>query len=439
MNFVALNAVVNKYRHNGAITSISNNKKGVCYMSRRFSVMMYCVLSCFSFASFAAELTSQEVNIPLDSFNLTKKLQLSIGIGSGAFHAPSDPDDVIYTISDRGPNIKCKDSKKLIGKKLCKKGKIFPDPAYSPSIFKLKVDHDQIEVLQRITLKTRHHIPVTGISSPNTEAAFDILGHPIQQDPNGVDSEALVRDRNGDFYVADEYGPSILRLSADGTILERWVPQGNAKNFRNADYKVRENLPAILAKRHLNRGIESIGISPDEDYLYFAMQSPLDNPDSKAYKKSRNVRLFKMDRAKGSVIAEYLYQLDTPDTFRRDNAKKKPAQKDVKVSELAVTGDDQLLVLERISQTTKFYQVHLADEQPIPAKWDQLSQSPTLEQESGEVTPVKKTLVLNTDQFPDVTGKIEGIAYVNPSLWYLVNDDDFSIEGATTHVVTVKD
>lgn len=193
-----------------------------------YTQLLAVTLGVIATASQAVELTPHSLNIPLDTINTAKPLHLTVGIGSGAYHRMSDPEDVIYTISDRGPNIKCKDSKKLTGQPICAKGKIFPDPAFTPSIYKVRVTPQGATVLERIEIKTVHKIPVSGISTPNTEPAFDINGKRLADDPNGVDSESLVRTNAGDFYISDEYGPSVLHLAADGTILSRWIPKGSS-------------------------------------------------------------------------------------------------------------------------------------------------------------------------------------------------------------------
>ncbi|MFM2485958.1 esterase-like activity of phytase family protein [Celerinatantimonas yamalensis] len=381
-------------------------------------------------------LRSMSITLPMDMMNTPHPLNLSVGIGSGAYHRSGDPDDVIYTISDRGPNIPCEEAKALIGRPVCPNGKIFPNPYFAPSIYKLKITASGVEVLARIQIKTAQQIPVTGISTPKTEAAFDLNGKKLRDDPNGVDSEALVRTQSGDFYVGDEYGPSILHLARDGTILARWIPKGSKARFAGADYPLREKLPAILAKRHLNRGIESVGLSPDEQFLYFSLQSPLDNPNKDAYKKSRNVRLFKLKRTSGDILGEYVYQLDKPSTFAKDNHKKPRKQSDVKISEMTAIGQDKLIILERISQTTKFYQVDLSTTKSITSKWDNAATHPSLEQQMG-VPMLRKTLVFSTDEVVNAPSKIEGMAYVNPKLWYLSTDNDFGIDGQASHIVKV--
>lgn len=49
------------------------------------------------------------------SFEGGKTLKLTVGIGSGAFHHPDDPDTVIWTVGDRGPNIACDEMKSTAG------------------------------------------------------------------------------------------------------------------------------------------------------------------------------------------------------------------------------------------------------------------------------------------------------------------------------------
>lgn len=182
----------------------------------------------------------------------------------------------------------------------------------------------------------------------------------MSYDPAGIDAEGIVKLKNSTFWIGEEYGPSILHVGPDGRVIECWVPEGIKGSLEGSGYEVKELLPAILRKRPLNRGIESMTASPDERFLYFAMQSPLANPDKKTYAKSRLVRIFKIDRPAGKVVGEYVYQIDTPDTFGMDNSKKKRKQNNVKVSEVTAVDTDKLVVLERISSTTRFFLVDLA-------------------------------------------------------------------------------
>jgi hypothetical protein len=380
---------------------------------------------------------------PLDRITLqngTEK-RFDVGIGSGACRLRSDPEGVIYTITDRGPNIKTKDAKKLMGVDFGKKkGKIFPTPNFAPTIYKLEVKDGGVTVLDKIQIKRADGTQISGISNPGTEAAWNINGKRLAYDPAGLDAEGIVKLKDGTFWIGEEYGPSILHVAADGRVVERWVPKGVEASLEGAGYEIKEILPEILRKRSLNRGIESMAASPCEKYLYFAMQSPLANPDKDTYKKSRNLRIFKIDNEAGKVVGEYVYVIDTPDTFAMDNKKKLRKQNDVKISELTAVAADKLVVLERISKTTKFYFVDLtAADNILGSNWDDVATSPSLEQsDASQIKVLQKNLLLNTDDLGGLMKKIEGLAWLGGDQWIMVNDNDFGIANDPTYVVPVK-
>ena len=138
-----------------------------------------------------------------------------------------------------------------------------------------------------------------------TEAAYRHRRQAADRDVNGLDTETLARLPDGSFLIADEYAPSIVEVAADGTLVQRHVPAGLEAALKNDDVEVVGTLPAIMAKRYINRGLENLAVSADGNTIYALMQSPLANPDSDAYKKSANTRLWKIDRATGKVLGEY--------------------------------------------------------------------------------------------------------------------------------------
>ena len=374
---------------------------------------------------------------PLDKI-ITKKssaIHIDVGIGSGACRLAGDPQGILYTITDRGPNIKTQNAEKYLDVDFGrKKGKIFPVPNFAPAIYKIQIKNDQVKVLEKIQIKNIVGKPVTGISNPGTEKAWGINGRALPFDPGGIDAEGIVKLSDGTFWIGEEYGPSILHIAADGRVLKHWVPEGVKASLEGAGYEINEKLPGILRARKLNRGIESMTASPDEQYLYFAMQSPLANPDKSAYHKGNAVRIFKVDRQNSRLVGEYVYVLDAPESFVLDNRKKKRKQSDVKVGELTSIDTDKLVVLERISKTTKFYLVDLGKAENILAgKWDDPATHPTLEQVGADsVTTQEKHLLLNTDAEGGLMKKIEGLAWFGKNSWIMVNDNDFGIEGDPT-------
>jgi len=378
-----------------------------------------------------------DTNFPLSTVTFANGFELNAtwGIGSGATHKVTDANDTFYTLTDRGVNIKCKDSKDVTGMDICKDGKIFPFPGFTPTIMKFKIDKDEktATILEVTPLKDRNGKNISGVSNPISnfsEIAYDINGKKLPLDIDGIDSEAIAAMNDGTFWISEEYSPSLLHIAADGKVIKRLVPKGLESEYTTATYDVEGSLPAILIKRHENRGIESIAVSPDQNYLYFMMQSPLDNPD---YSKSQNVRLYKMSIADPSNIKEYLFVIDKPDVFTTDNLSKKRKQKDVKVSDMEALGNGKLMIDERI-HTSRLFTVDLTSATPVTKE-----QSANLETNTTGVTPLTKTLVFSTDPVNgDVNAtdgypeKIEGVAHLGGSKFLLINDNDFGIFGDKT-------
>jgi len=402
---------------------------------------------------------------------VSEALALDVGFGSGAYHRAGDDSNVFYTITDRGPNIKCSDTDEVFGiEDFCVTGgdKVFPQPDFTPTIYKIRLtknDSDEYgyEILEELPLKNTNGDNISGITNnlmvTDSETSIGIDGELIDYDNAGLDTEAIVRLQDGTFWLTDEYGPSLVHVDSDGTILKRVVPETVAGDLADAGYPVEGLLPDTLKHRKLNRGIESLALSEDESALYFIMQSPLAFPDTDAYKASSHVRLFKLALTDGdieSVAGEYVYNLDKASSFAGlngtgDQGKK---QSDVKISEMVAVGNDELIVLERISGVTKFYRISLATGDNILGEAistgtvanNESTQEKTLEQVydlgSHNANAVSKELVFNTltDMPEGLTAptKLEGIALLDDEHVLLINDNDFGIKGSPTEVLVLN-
>jgi hypothetical protein len=387
------------------------------------------------------------------AFEGGRSITFSIGIGSGAFRGRHDPPDVVWTVSDRGPNIACAQALAITGvprERICaaaNAGRIYPIPAYAPTIYGLRLDPERgvFHVFDAIALKTADGRPIDGLLNPltvaTTEIPLDARGRALAQNASAVDAEGIVRLADGTFWIGEENAPSILHVAADGRILLRIVPAGTGADFAGAGYPVFEGLPAILAKRFTNRGIESMAVSPDERFLYTILQNPLANPDARAYQQAKNTRLLKIDRASLRVVGQYVYQLDDPQTFRKDPSNR---QSDPRISELTALGTDRLLVLERTEGTTKLYEVDLSAGATniLGARWDDPATRPTLEQSNDlagtGITPLGKRLVFDSADHPQAPTKLEGVAVLPDGALFLINDDDFGITGERTVGLIVR-
>jgi Esterase-like activity of phytase len=341
-------------------------------------------------------------------------------IGSDLWHGADDPSDEFWMITDRGPNGQIAVN--------TENRRTFAVPEFNPAILKVKAVDGAIRILDTIPIVTRSGKPVTGM--PNMqgrdETPYDYSGQKtLPLNPNGLDSEGLVRTRAGDFWVVDEYGPSLLKIAPGGKVVKRYVPKG--LGLKGTDYDVAEALPGIFAKRKINRGFEGIAMSPDEKTLYLALQSPLLNPDKKTGDRSRQTRFLAFDVAAEKITAEYVYRFDDSKEF--DPAHSAPDE--MKVSSLVAIAPGTLLVVERTDWVAKIYRVELsAETNVLGTHWDDPGISPALEalnDASADYQALAKTLVVDLSKLSAVPEKIEGLAVLDATTIVVSNDNDFDI------------
>ncbi|MGX1268374.1 esterase-like activity of phytase family protein [Streptomyces phaeoluteigriseus] len=344
------------------------------------------------------------------------------GIGSDIY--PAGRKGEYWTVTDRGPNGQIK----VDGKKR----RTFPVPGFDPAIVRIKVSGDTVKVLQSIPLTTSSGKPVTGLPNQagRDEAPYSYdAGTPLSYNPNGLDTEGIVRAADGTFWLVDEYGPSLVHVSARGKVLTRYVPEG--LNLTGADYPVVEVLPEVLLHRKINRGLEGLAQLPDGD-LVLAMQSPLSQPDTDAGEASRTVRLLRFSPKKKAVTAEYAYRFDPVEVVD-------PSEDDtseLKVSSVVAVGGDRLLVEERTDKAARLHLVRLDRKADIlGGRWDDEATSPSLEQladpAAAGVPVLPKRLVVDLGTVAGVPGKIEGVALVSHDTLALINDNDFGMTDGT--------
>ena len=373
------------------------------------------------------------------------KLEIVRGLGSGLARHASD--GTFWGIGDRGPNLKVKLAVRRYGlghlarHDAADGAKVMPSLAIGPAISELRVEEDRVELVRTLPLRTPAGDPLSGLPPPYSlaeeyEPAIALDGTLLAPDPSGADTEGVAVAPDGSFWVGEEYGPSLLRVAPDGTVGARLVPEGCGAWFADADYPIRDTLPAITARRRLNRGFEALALSDDGATLYLAFQSPLAHPDVAAHRRARHVRLWLLDTATERVTAQYLYPLDSPRSFLRDQAAGDFDRADIKISELAVLGRNLLLVLERGARTTKLYAVDLESGAALDPRHLDPDTRPTIEELSGagdlDLPVLAKTLILSTDDFPEISADLEGMVQLSPRQLLLVNDNDFGIEAMAT-------
>jgi hypothetical protein len=372
------------------------------------------------------------IDVRLDN---APELENGFRIGGFSGLVASDASGTTFiTTTDRGPNgeIKVNGKTELA----------FPLPNYTPRLIKLRLESSTLQVVDTITLKVPdgYTDPVTqtreltGLPSfigsgedaysPDGKQAYGI-------DPYGVDTEGIALDsRDGSFWLADEYGPSILHVAPDGTLLMRITPKGLGLSIPGVT--VRELLPEAFRRRKVNRGFEGISISPDGTRLFAMIQSPLLNPDKKSGEASRHVRIAVVDTSdveNPKLAGVYVYQTEKASEVGARE------QDEIKIGDIAAISRTRILVGERDSveggSHKKVYLVDLAGASDISQ--NDVVNGRTVEQANDNeltragIEPVKKTMVVDLARLGFSPDKFEGLAIVDSTTIAVVNDNDFGV------------
>jgi len=118
------------------------------------------------------------------------------------------------------------------------------------------------------------------LRDPDRRIPFEIVN---QSSPERLltgadfDIESIRRDRNGDFWIGDEFGPFLLHTDATGKVLAAPIPLPQVKSPQNPTLGAGEtaNLPS-------SRGFEGTAISPDRNFLYPMLEGALTgDPDQR--------------------------------------------------------------------------------------------------------------------------------------------------------------
>ncbi|KAK2613018.1 hypothetical protein QQS21_000947 [Conoideocrella luteorostrata] len=234
--------------------------------------------------------------------------------------------------------------------------------------------------LDSILLKGPDGAPATGLDADQT-GGLKYPGYPILpaatykgdgfggDGPGGkrvtIDAEALVLEKDGGFWISDEYGPYVYKFDKNGTMTAALAPPDAILPLRNGTVSFSSNTPPIYDPkeqpvpgnptqgRQNNQGFEGMTISPDGKSLFVLLQSATRQDGGQSSSTRRYTRLlqYAVRRCKSrrghyyqpaALKAEYVVPLPT---FTDAAGKKLVAAQ----SEMHFISDTQFLFLPRDS------------------------------------------------------------------------------------------
>jgi hypothetical protein len=266
----------------------------------------------------------------------------------------------------------------------------------------------------------------TGIPNPaglgnSSEVAWIGINKEAPADIWGIDSEGLTVDAHGDWWIGEEYGPTIWHVNhKNGKVIKRYTPFGASKHEVAID--------SVLAKKRPNRGFEGIACTPNGK-VYAILQAPIYNPDKTAGESSRLHRILEID-PRTNATRMFVYEHEAP-TANLQN-------KDWSIGDMAAINDHEFLVIEHAMKKgeniKKIFKIDIS--QAIPITREDFN-GKTLEQlETAEnciahgVVPVQKTLYLDllANGWDTAHKKPEGLTVMNDITIAVINDNDFGVD-----------
>lgn len=364
------------------------------------------------------------VAVPVAQVKKCKALEAdiskSIGLGSGLTVLPEglhfgksgrqQPAGTVVqflAISDRGPNV---NGPKVASGDALVPSKIFAAPEYAPRFGVIACSGGKYAVQSEVKLRSAGGASLGGLppakllSLPGLRPlAGEVLEESLTPDlrriapaGDGVDPEGIAIARDGSLWIVDEYGPSLIHLSAKGKVLHRWYPG--------------EGLPLWLRTMQPNRGFEGIAILPGSGDIVVSMQSPRVAPSGGGFGFIDLLRF----NPEGEYLGHYRWSLQM----------KSPADfAEVKIGDIAAVSPDALIAIRAFRSSVTVERIE-------GLKPFSLREPASGKEQEGEFKEVSSHTLVNLTGLGWKKDKTEGLTILPDGRTVVVmNDDDFAVKG----------
>jgi hypothetical protein len=423
-------------------------------MKRNLSFVALFICAAFSVATSQAQVVL-EANFPNNAsatIGVFQGITFREGGFSGLNYIPNTYGKEFWTVSDRGVNVDGANANLTTCRPTY--DKIYGFSTYAPKIHRIRIEGVELKIVETIAIKRPDGTGATGILNPaglgsttaelvSTDTVKDcanFIAKTVEKDIWGIDSEGIDVDKNGNFWVCEEQGPTVWKMNRNGVVLNRYTPFGNLTNKQTQDIAI----DTCFKYRVNNRGFEGITIAPNGK-IYAMIQSPMSYPVVLA--KSQIHRLLEIDPVT-NTSKMYAY---VNDGYIGADSTNFIRPSDQKLGDLKAINDTTFLVIEQAARggqdVKRIYRFNLTGATVVQTgavyggkTLEQLLNEPTLT--ANNVVPVKKTLFFDLLQagWPAALDKAEGLTIVNDSTLVISNDNDYAQASPTANgIATVTD
>ena len=369
---------------------------------------------------------------------------------SGLYAIPGTNGKEFWTVSDRGVNVDAANA----NPSTCRPtyDKIYGFPTYAPKIHRIRLNGSSVEILQTITMKRPDGTNASGIINPtgfgstalevaSTDTVLTCDNFNLKtaaKDEWGIDSEGIVVDADGNFWICEEGGPTIWKLNPNGVVLQRYTPYANQPGSLIQDIQI----DSVFEFRKNNRGFEGIALTPNGK-IYAFIQSPLLYPTKTVGENSRIHRILEIDPSTNQTqMFVYLN-----DGIIGSSGSNQIRLRDWKLGDAHAINNTEFLVLEAAARGTsdikRLYKIDISNATPVTGGLYGGLTLEALVDAAGlalhGIVPAQKTLHMDllANGWNPILDKAEGIAIIDANTIAICNDNDFGQYSPTENGVAV--
>jgi secreted PhoX family phosphatase len=381
---------------------------------------------------------------------------------SGLTSIPNTNGTEFWVLCDRGVNVDCANA----NLSTCRPtyDKMYAFPTFSPSIYRVRLKGSSVEILKKITIKRPDGTGTTGLLNPtgfgstatevpSTDTVLNCSRFNLKtaaKDIWGTDPEGIAVDKQGNFWICEEGGPTIWKLNSNGVVINRFSPYAKQVGAQAEDVYI----DSCFKYRKNNRGFEGICITPNGK-VYAMIQSPILYPSQSVGEGTRVHRIIEIDP---TTNTSKMYAYLNDGIFGASGANQ-IRLRDWKIGDMAAINDTTFLVIEAaLRGTGDKKNIHWISINGATAVNSGLYGGKTLEAlvdsaglASQGIKPVKKKLFMDLNAYgwdPNLD-KPEGLAIINDSTIAVGNDNDFGqtcpaangipiATSNTSHIITYR-